>query len=82
MKMSINANYIDWNVDNTESRRKNNGKDLRQRKREFINKLRHARTIEEQLAEFSEVPRVLEENPIPDIIQLALTFLAERFKTW
>ncbi|RHZ46930.1 hypothetical protein Glove_603g4 [Diversispora epigaea] len=82
MKMSINANYTDWNVDHTESsRRKNNDKDLRQRKREFINKLRHARTIEEQLVEFSEVPRVLEENPIPDIIQLALTFLAERFKT-
>ncbi|CAG8435037.1 7271_t:CDS:10, partial [Diversispora eburnea] len=70
--MSINANYTDWNVDHTESsRRKNNDKDLRQRKREFINKLRHARTIEEQLVEFSEVPRVLEENPIPDIIQLA-----------
>ncbi|CAG8649654.1 5555_t:CDS:10, partial [Acaulospora morrowiae] len=83
--MSHNAIYSadigQWNDVTTESLTKRLNNNPRQRRRAFINKLRRAETLEEQLSEFSEVPRIFDENPDPDIIQIALTFLAERFKT-
>ncbi|CAG8586432.1 5412_t:CDS:1, partial [Acaulospora colombiana] len=73
---------IHWNGDANAEALTRLGNNPRQRRRAFINKLRRAETLEEQLSEFSEVPRIFDEYPDPDIIHIALTFLAERFKNW
>ncbi|RIA85785.1 hypothetical protein C1645_879079 [Glomus cerebriforme] len=51
--------------------------------RGIINALKHATKslpIEQQLVKFSEIPKTLDETPIPDIIHGTLLFFAERFK--
>ncbi|CAB4424502.1 unnamed protein product [Rhizophagus irregularis] len=51
--------------------------------RGIINTLKHATKtlpIEQQLVKFSEIPKTLDETPIPDIIHGTLLFFAERFK--
>ncbi|CAI2172104.1 11361_t:CDS:10, partial [Funneliformis geosporum] len=53
--------------------------------RGIINALKHATKslpIEQQLVKFSEIPKTLDETPIPDIIHGTLLFFAERFKDW
>ncbi|CAG8803680.1 13956_t:CDS:1, partial [Gigaspora rosea] len=50
-------------------------------KREILNKLRVAKTVEEQLVQFSDVTRKFDEYPDPNLICNTLSFLAECFKT-
>src|ERR1043165_6583659 len=53
--------------------------------RGIINALKQATKslpIEQQLVKFSEIPKTLDEIPIPDIIHGTLLFFAERFKEW
>ncbi|CAG8612993.1 37913_t:CDS:2 [Gigaspora margarita] len=50
-------------------------------KREILNKLRVAKTVEEQLVQFSDVTRKFDEYPDPNLICNTLSFLAECFRT-